>query len=60
MLIAISNTRSKRVNKKYNQTVHTPGTKYVYMQIFMFVGFAVIEIRLFNQKKKKKKKQKKI
>ena len=27
--------------------------------IFMFVGFVVIEIRLFNRKKKKKKKQKK-
>ena len=25
------------------------------MQIFMFVGFVVIEIRLFNRKKKKKK-----
>ena len=27
---------------------------YMYIQIFMFVGFAVIEIRLFNQKKKMK------
>ena len=25
------------------------------MQIFMFVGFVVIEIRLFNRKKKQKK-----
>ena len=34
-------------------------TKYVYMQIFMFVGASVIEILLFNRKKKKQKKQKK-
>ena len=27
------------------------------MQIFMFVGFVVIEIRLFNRKKKKKMKK---
>ena len=27
------------------------------MQIFMFVGFVVIEIRLFNRKKKKKQKK---
>ena len=52
-------TRSKRVNENiaYNQTVHTPRKKYVYMQIFMFVGFVVIEIRLFNRKKKKKQKK---
>ena len=41
------------------QTVHTPRKKYVYMQIFMFVGFVVIEIRLFNRKNRKKKKKKK-
>ena len=35
--------------------MHMPGKKYVYMQIFMFVGFVVIEIRLFNRKKKQKK-----
>ena len=35
--------------------MHTPGIKYVYMQIFMFVGVSVIEILLFNRKKKKKK-----
>ena len=35
-----------------------PRKKYVYMQIFMFVGFVVIEIRLFNRKKKKKQKKK--
>ena len=36
-----------------------PGKKlyHVYMQIFMFVGFTVIEIRLFNQEKMKKKKK---
>ena len=48
MLITISNTRSKRVNENIIiQTVHTPGEN-VYMQIFMLVGFAVIEIQLFN------------
>ena len=47
MLITISNTRTKRVN--YNHTVHTPGNKYVYMQIFMFVGVSVIEILLSAQ-----------
>ena len=31
----------------------------IYMQIFMFVGFVVIEIRLFNRKKKQKKQKKK-
>ena len=36
-----------------------PGRKYVYMQIFMFVGVSVIEILLFNRKKKKKKQKKK-
>ena len=41
--------------------MHTPGRKYVYMQIFMFVGVSVIEILLFNRKKKKQKqKQKKM
>ena len=45
MLITISNSRSKRVNN------NTPG-KNVYMHIFMFVDFAVIEIQLFNRKKK--------
>ena len=35
--------------------MHTPGIKYVYMQIFMFDGFVVIEILLFNQEKKQKK-----
>ena len=34
--------------------------KYVYMQIFMFVGVSVIEILLFNRKKKKKKQKKKM
>ena len=29
------------------------------MQIFMFVGFVVIEIRLFNRKKKQKKQKQK-
>ena len=61
VLITISNTRSKRVNK-INQTVHTPGRKYVYnvMQIFMLVGVSVIEILLFNRKKKKKQKKQKM
>ena len=36
-----------------------PGNKYVYMQIFMCVGFVVIEIRLFNRKKKQKKQKQK-
>ena len=29
------------------------------MQFFMFVGFVVIEVRLFSRKKKKKKKKQK-
>ena len=54
VLITISNTRSKRVNKNITrQCAHTPGTKYVYMQIFMFVGFVVIVIRLFNRQQMK-------
>ena len=34
--------------------MHTPRRKYVYMQIFMFVGVSVIEILLFNRKKKRR------
>ena len=29
--------------------MHTPGKKYVYMQIFMFVGFVVIVLLLLLQ-----------
>ena len=54
MLITISNTRSKRVNENITRQC----TRNVYMQIFMFVGFVVIEIRLFNRKKQKKKQKK--
>ena len=35
--------------------MHTPGRKYVYIQVFMCVGVSVIEILLFNKKKQKKK-----
>ena len=61
VLITIRNTRSKRVNENIaRQCTRQENDNYVYMQIFMFVGFVVIEIRLFNRKKKKKKKQKKM
>ena len=60
--ITISNTRSKRVNENITRRTSAHARKknvYMYMQIFMFVGFVVIEIRLFNRKKKQKKQKQK-
>ena len=57
VLITISNTRSKRVNENITRQC-TRQEKNVYMQIFMFVNFVVIEMRLFNRKKKQKNKKK--
>ena len=54
--MTISNTRSKRVNENITRQCTPPEKMCIYMQIFMFVGFVVIEIRLFNRKKKKWKK----
>ena len=59
MLITISNPRSKRVNENITRQC-TRQEKNVNMQIFMFVGFMVIEIRLFNRKKKKNKQKMKM
>ena len=58
VLITISNTRRKRVNENITrQCTRQEKKKYnIYMQILMFVGFVVIEIRLFNRKKQKKMK----
>ena len=56
VLITISNTRSKRVNENITRQC-TRQEKNVYMQIFMFVDFVVIKMRIFNRKKKQKKKK---
>ena len=55
VLIAISNTRSKRVNENITTLCTFPEENiYVYMQIFRFVSVSVIDIREFNKKMKKK------
>ena len=54
IIIIISNTRRKRVNENITRQC-TRQEKNVYMQICRFVGFVVIEMRLFNRKKKQKK-----
>ena len=53
-LITIGNAISERVNEEYNNIVHMPIVKYVYMLNFMFIGVSVIEILEFKKRKKKK------